>query len=76
MSNYPDGLANDPRAPWNQKDPEMTEFEETSVGECEKCSKQGPLEDNWLCEGCFEPEEIEDDGGDEGRAYDHWNGEL
>lgn len=58
MSNYPPGSENDPNAPWNQKDPPMSEFEETSQGECEKCAKQGALDDDWLCEQCFKPEPI------------------
>lgn len=69
-NNYPDGAVNDPTAPYNQKEPKMSEFEETSIGECEKCSKQGPLDDDWVCESCFEPEELyEDDGSDQNEYY-------
>ena len=55
MNNYPDGAANDPNAPWNQK----------GTDECDECGNQcvdeltpvsvfnGHSEhDEWLCEAC------------------------
>ena len=70
-SNLPDGAANDPSAPYNQKDPKMTEFEKDSVGVCEKCEKNGDVDENSICEDCFEPEEIDEDEGDD----DPWESE-
>ncbi len=48
MSNYPDGAANDPRAPWNQID----------LVDCQKCDGTGELPhdcgEDTCC--CSEPE--------------------
>lgn len=56
MSNYPDGAANDPRAPWNQ--PEMPEFEPSFEGECECCGMERCLNEDGECLQCFEDLQI------------------
>lgn len=62
MSNYPDGSANDPNAPWNQKDAEFTEWEEADIGECVCCGEDNvAIDEENTCEECFIPEEIEED---------------
>jgi len=40
--NYPDGAANDPRAPWNQKEPKFNQ--------CEECEGTGKVETS--CDYC------------------------
>jgi DnaJ-class molecular chaperone len=77
MDNYPPGAANDPSAPYNQKDPEMQK--------CDECNGDGKFNDkdsdgNWVeyqCDHCEGTGEIEIDEEDlkaaEGdRAYDAW----
>lgn len=57
MDNYPDGAANDPNAPWNQKDPVMVE--------CEDCGGGGKIPDNpepSVCLTCEGTGEVETDG--------------
>lgn len=62
LDNYPPGAANDPNAPWNQKDPEMTEWEMAGVGTCCCCeSEDVEIDEEFTCEECFVAEEIEDD---------------
>lgn len=54
--NYPDGAANDPRAPWNQKDPEMVE--------CPECGGSGIIDDEeeaYECEHCNGTGEVEEE---------------
>lgn len=49
MSNYPPGTGpNDPKAPWNAKDPPV--FEPIA---CESCGKVEALNADNLCESCF-----------------------
>lgn len=78
MSNYPDGAANDPRAPYNQKDPVMKQ--------CSNCEGDGfvlekpsdsPEYEKVECDDCeglgnveMTDDEIEDAEGD--RKYDSW----
>lgn len=52
FDNYPDGAANDPRAPYNQK--ELPEFEPER---CRSCGNAAPIcQNNELCEACsFSP---------------------
>lgn len=76
MSNYPPGAENDPRAPYNQKDPETKKCEEcngTGYLECSECGTHSAIE----CDDCEGTGEIEIDDEDlkaaEGdRAYDAW----
>lgn len=72
MDNYPPGAANDPRAPWNQKDAEFTEWcPSGNKGCCVCCDEVMMLDYEDTCEECFVPQEIEeDDDGD--AAYDSW----
>ena len=54
MNNYPDGAANDPNAPWNQKDPVMID--------CPECEGSGEIIDddgNHDCTCCNGDGEIE-----------------
>ncbi len=61
MSNYPDGTGpNDPNAPWNYKEPKMTEWEFCHVNYCKDCGECLDLDENDICEKCFKPEEIEE----------------
>jgi hypothetical protein len=48
IDNYPPGAANDPSAPYNQK--ELPEFIPV---ECKDCGSSGPLNDECECEDCF-----------------------
>ena len=59
--NLPDDVReDDPRAPWNQPDAEFTEWEEHEDGTCNWCDKEGvPVDEEGICEECFELEEIE-----------------
>lgn len=59
--NYPDGAANDPRAPYNQKEPKFTEWEGLGEEMCKECAEITECDENDICEKCFVPEEIEDD---------------
>jgi len=75
MSNYPDGAANDPKAPYNQKDPKMTEWDECGYSVCEKCEEPHRVNEDGICEACFEPEEIDEEdlkAAEGDRAYDAW----
>jgi hypothetical protein len=75
MSNYPMGSENDPNAPWNQKDPVMTEWEQETKEKlnCERCDEFKFLDENNICEDCFEPEQVEEDDECDGdRKYDEW----
>ena len=76
IDNYPPGAANDPRAPWNQKDPEMTEWEPCgNKGCCACCDEVAMLDYEDTCEECFVPEEIDhEDDGDS--AYDRWKDDM
>lgn len=68
MSNYPAGAANDPNAPYNRREPKMTEFEKSTARYvCDKCSDFAYVDtETGNCAECFEPQEIEeDDGGDD-----------
>lgn len=75
MSNYPDGSENDPSAPWNQKDPKMTEWEQYDDNKqpCDHCEKLEFLNSTMLCEECFEPKEIEDDEEERYQSYQEDN---
>ena len=66
MQNYPDGIANDPNAPWNQKDPVFTEYDSTNEKfECEHCSELHFVDgESGLCSTCWEPKEIKKDTRD------------
>lgn len=78
MSNYPPGAENDPRAPYNEKEPKMTK--------CDECSGEGKFQDiddsdgepfEFQCDNCEGTGEIEISEEDlqaaEGdRAYDAW----
>jgi len=68
--NYPDGAANDKRAPYNQKDVEMTEFEPCAIADCKECREPMVMcNEDSICEHCFEPKEVEAEdlyNGDEG----------
>lgn len=71
--NYPPGAANDPRAPYNQIDHEMTEWCSSGVkGSCCCCGEVEILDFEDTCEECFIPEEIEVDDGVDDSAYDRW----
>jgi hypothetical protein len=61
MSNYPDGAANDPNAPWNRDNEKWTEWESSHVCHCVVCEKERYVNENGVCEECFEPEEIKDE---------------
>lgn len=64
MSNYPPGTGpNDPRAPWNEKEPKLTQWEryDNLKTPCEKCDEESYVNEDNICEKCFEAEEIEDD---------------
>ena len=53
MDNYPPGAANDPKAPWNQRDCDYWHQEEES-GHCEYCDKEDvPVDKDRTCEDCF-----------------------
>jgi hypothetical protein len=62
MSNYPDGAANDPNAPWNDNR-EFTEWEryDNLKTVCIKCDEESFVNEHNICEKCFEPEEVEDE---------------
>ena len=61
--NYQDNVnPKSPDCPWNQKDAEMTEWEESEIGTCCCCdTEEVPVDENETCEECFIPEEIEED---------------
>lgn len=59
-SNYAPGSEHDPNAPFNFDKTKWTEWEVSHNGCCCNCEKELPLDEDSLCEGCFEPEEIED----------------
>ncbi len=61
MSNYPDGAENDPDAPWNRKDPTMTEWTFKHTKYCELCGEFRELNEHNVCEKCFIPEEVEEE---------------
>lgn len=70
LSNYPPGVTDA-----DFDDPDMTEFEHEMDGECSMClNSEVALNDDGVCDECFEPEEIEeeDDEDDGDRAYDAW----
>lgn len=72
MSNYPPGAEHDPRAPYNQKDDELTEWCPSGVkGCCVCCNEVMILDYEDTCEDCFVPQEIEEDDGSDD-AYDRW----
>lgn len=52
MSNYPHGTgANDPLAPWNDT---RETFKKDHYGICDCCDKDNHLNDDNLCEACFD----------------------
>lgn len=60
MNNYPDGAANDPSAPWNQKDPKIVV--------CEECNGSGEIindDGNFDCDECKGEGQIESDEEDD-----------
>lgn len=59
--NYPPGAANDKNAPWNRPAPKYKEWEPELIGECELCSKQGDINKDWVCENCFDTEQMLED---------------
>ncbi len=75
MSNYPMGSENDPNAPWNKKEPNMTEWEQGPIEKepCDRCDVFSFLNEDNICESCFEPQEVEEsDECDGDRKYDEW----
>lgn len=62
--NYPAGAANDPRAPYNQKEPP-----EFIPIECKQCGSSGPLNEETECEDCF-VERISEEEEPPPRDYD------
>lgn len=68
IDNYPPGAANDPRAPWNQQ-PKLTQWKHDCDDFCDECDsvEPKPLNDDGVCESCFEAEEIEEDYPDDDR---------
>ena len=70
--NYPPGTAHDPKAPWNQKDSEMTEWEQsgTTKDVCVCCGEIEFTDEDSTCEECFIPEEIDHEGEDDSRWED------
>lgn len=58
ISNYPCGSENDPNAPWNDRP--QTEFEPVTKEKepCDRCDQFNFLNDDGLCEDCFEPQDI------------------
>lgn len=63
MTNYPDGSANDPKAPWNEKEPRYTKWEQADkdIYECKNCCYPKLTNEEYVCEYCFEPQVIEED---------------
>jgi len=53
MDNYPPGAANDPNAPYNEKDSDFWR-EEKNNGICQYCQKEDVgVDENETCENCF-----------------------
>lgn len=63
MSHYPDTVnSNDPKAPWNRSEPQMSEWEACWDGKCFYCDSENlEINDDRVCKECFEPTEIEDE---------------
>lgn len=62
--NLPIGTSpNDKNAPWNP--PEMSEWAGVETGACCCCEEFGPLDEEYTCESCFVPVEIEEEPEDE-----------
>lgn len=59
MSNFPDTVNyNDKDAPWNQ--PDLPSWGCMGFSICKKCDLTGNVNEEQICEGCFEPKvEIE-----------------
>ena len=53
MDNYPPGAANDPNAPWNERDSDFW-HEEKQNAQCAYCDKEDvSVDKDNTCEKCF-----------------------
>ena len=53
MNNYPPGAANDPSAPYNQKDTDYWHCYNDNERDCAHCGRQELLDEDFLCANCF-----------------------
>lgn len=54
MDNFPPGAAEDKNAPYNEKNPEMIEWEALQHGDCGVCGAEALwLNEDGICEICY-----------------------
>ena len=54
MSNFPPGAASDPNAPYNEVDLDPLDWEGSGErDECHHCGRFGEVDDNNICEHCY-----------------------
>ena len=69
--NYPEGTGpNDPKAPWNAREPKMSEWDGCQFYTCRKCYEAKGVDDQLVCKECFEPQEIPEEVPEREFEYD------
>jgi len=55
-SPYPPG--NNSKAPWLDDDSKLTQWQGDEINDCRRCHCEAMVDENGICEACFEPEEL------------------